>query len=327
MATPVVPQSTLVLTKAVDAAIRKYFVDEYKENEPMIEKVFTVQNQENETDEYSGFTGLSGTFSEITQGAKYPEDTSMATYNTNFTVSKRGVTEPITWESGKWSRSSDLTNSGKKLAKAAKQDVGKQAGSVLTGGFTTTVATVNAYGDGKNLFSIAHLRADGGTSWSNCSASSIKLTESGLWTGIIALQNQLNDRGETLDIDATRLIVPKGSENFKTATILLDSEKRPSTADNDMNIYNGLLELVGWRYLNAATTGTAADNGKWYLQDGGTTNLLWQWGEKPSVQKDESVGFLNDVVYYKIRYERARGWISPRGIWGSYGDGSTTISV
>ncbi len=325
MAAPQVPVSTAVLNKAVDAAIKKFFVDEYAEHQPMVEMVFKVDKQTNQSDEMTGFTGLAGTFSEITEGSKYPEDAPIATYDTTFTVTKRGVTVPITWEMGKWSRTSDLVNAGSKLAKAAKRDVGKQAAGILTGGWTTPTSTMCAYGDSKNLFSIGHTRADGGTAQSNTSVSSIVLSEVNLWTGIIALQNQLDDRGETIDLDATRLIVPKGTANFKLAQILLKSESRPSTADNDTNVYSGLLELVGWKYLGAASTGTSADDGKWYLQDGNSHGLLWQWGEKPSIQKDESAGFMNDVVYYKVRYERARGWTDWRGVWGSYGDGSTTI--
>jgi len=327
MATPQVPMSTSVLTKAVDAAIRKYFVDEYKEFPPQLELMYNVDNQENQTDEMTGFTGLSGTFSQIAEGATYPEDTSIATYNTNFTISKRGVTEPITWEAGKWGRDKRLTKSGKKLAKAARRDVGKQAAGVFTGGWASPASTVNGYGDSKDLYSISHTMANGGTAQSNTSASSIGLSEANLWTGIIALQNQLDDRGETIDCDATKLIVPMGTANFKNAKILLQSEGRPDTSDNDTNVYNdGSLKLVGWKYLGSASTGTSADDSKWYLQDGNSHGMLWQWGQKPSIERDDSVGFLNDVVYYKIRYERARGWTDWRGNWASYGDDSTTIS-
>lgn len=327
MATPQVPVSTSTLSKAVDAAIKKYFVDEYKENEPMLEAYFNVDKQTNKTDEMTGFTGLAGTFSEINEGSRYPEDAPIATYNTDFTVTKRGVTVPITWEMNKWSRTKDLTDAGKKLAKAARRDVGKQAAGILVGGWTTPTATMCGYGDTKNLFSVGHTRADGGTAQSNTSASSLAFSEANLWTGIIALQNQLDDRGETIDLDATRLIIPKGTANFKLAQIVLKSDLRPTTADNDYNIYKGLLELVGLRYLGAAATGTAAHDAYWYLQDGTNHGLLWQWGEKPSIEKDESAGFMNDVVYYKIRYERARGWVDWRGMWASIGDGSTTVTT
>jgi len=326
MATPQVPQSTSVLSKSVDAAIRKYFVDEYKEHEPMLEKVYKIKKQEDRTDEYTGFTGLSGTFSEIVEGQKYPEDTSIATYNTNFTVSKRGVTEPVTWEMGKWSRTKDLTDSGKKLAKAARRDVGKQAAEILYNGWTAPTSTMNGYGDTKDFFSISHTRADGGTAQSNTSASSIILSEANLWTGIIALNNQLDDRGETIDCSTTSLIVPQDSSNFKVARILTDSTGRPDTADNDFNIYKGTLDVVGWKYLGTTSSGVSNADNQWYLCDKNNHELTWQWGDKPSIERDESVGFLNDVIYYKIRFERARGWLDFRGWWASYGDGSTTIS-
>lgn len=326
MATPQVPMSTTVLTKAVDAAIRKYFIDEYKEHPPMLDMCYKVEDQENRTDEGTGFTGLSGTFEEIEEGSTYPEDTSIATYNTNFTVSKRGVTEPITWEMSKWGRDKRLTNSGKKLGKASRRDIGKQAAGQFTGGFSAVAATMNGYGDEKRMFSVSHTRADGGTAGSNASATGIGLTEPNLWTGMIALQNQVEDRGETIDVDATRLIVPKGTANLKTARILLESEGRPTTANNDVNIYDGLLQLVGWKYLGSASTGTSAHDTYWYLQDGENHKVTWQWGAKPTIERDDSIGFKNDVIYYKIRYERARGWYDFRGTWGSKGDGAAYSS-
>lgn len=326
MATPVVPMSTSVLSKSVDAAIRKYFVDEYKEHPAKLEALYKIEKQENRSDEMTGFTGLSGTFSEIGEGETYPEDTSIATYNTNFTVSKRGVTESITWEMSKWGRDKRLTDSGKKLAKAARRDIGKQAGGQFTGGFSTPAATMNGYGDTKNLFSISHTRANGGTAQSNASASGITLNEANLWTGMIALQNQLDDRGETLECDATSLVVPMGTSNYKDARILLESEARPETSDNDMNMYDGLLKLVGWKYISSASTGTSAHDNYWYLLDTNSNPLCWQWGSKPFIERDDSVGFKNKVVYYMITYERARGWVDWRGIWASKGDDTSYAS-
>jgi len=326
MASPVIPLNTNTFSKATDAAIRKYFVDEYKLAEPKLELIYMVQNQENKSDEYTGMTGLSGQFSEIAENEKYPEDTSIATYDTTFVVSKRGTTESITWEANKWSRTRDLVDSGKKLAKAAKMDIGHQMAGVLTGGWATPASTVMAYGDGKDLFTIGALRADGGTAFSNTSATSIVLNEANLWVGMIALSNQVDDRGEIADFSATKLIVPAATSNEKTARVILGSEKKAETGDNDMNLYKGMLDLVTVKYLNGTATGTAAHSGCWYLVDSNNNPLVWQWGQKPTVERDDSVGFLNDTVVYKIRYERSRGFRNHRGIWASYGDGTTTIA-
>lgn len=327
MAIPVVPQNTTTFSRATDAAIKKTYVDTYSVNEPKIELIYAVETQTSKTDEYDASTGLSGKFSEISEAELYPVDAPIPDYYTNFTVSKRGTTAQVTWET-KWIKTKAVANAGKQLADAVKKDIGYEMGSVLTGGWATPASTVMALSDGKDFFSIGCLRADGGTAFSNTSASSIVLSEVNLWVGMIALANQPNGRGDLTNFSATKLIVAKDTANEKTARIILNSDKRSETGDNDMNLYKGMLDLVTNKYLGAAATGTTAHNGCWYLVDANADPypLLWQWGQKPMVETDSSVGFNNDIIVYKIKYERSKGFQTHRGIWASYGDGSTTIA-
>jgi hypothetical protein len=53
---------------------------------------------------------------------------------------------------------------------------------------------------------------------------------------------------------------------------------------------------------------------------------MWQWAKKPMTERDDVIGFKQDVVYYKGMYYAAKGWRDFRGFWASKGDGTAYSS-
>jgi len=195
----------------------------------------------------------------------------------------------------------------KALAKSVVLTTEFHAANVFNNAFT---AAYTSYGDGKPLCSVGHTRADGGTAQSNASATGITLGETNLETGRLALETALNDKGEIVSFNVNQLLVPV--QLRKSAQILTDSTLRPGTANNDVNVYEGALKVIPWRYLTSSTA--------WFLMDGGNHLLNWFWRIRPEFKSDYA--FDSDAALYKARIRFSVGWSDWRGVWGSAGDGA-----
>ena len=119
----------------------------------------------------------------------------------------------------------------------------------------------NSYGDGLPLFSTAHTRKDGGSNQSNASSTGIPLTEANLETGILAMREILDHKGQPKMVGWGRilLIVPPALE--KEAVEITQSTLQSNTANNNTNWYKGQnIDLVVIPWLGAIQ-GTAWDSG------------------------------------------------------------------
>jgi len=193
------------------------------------------------------------------------------------------------------------------LARAARRTAEYYASSVLNNAFTSTVLG----GDGEELCSTSHDRADGGTAQSNASASGITLTEPNLETADLAMRSQLDDRGMKIMAKADTLLVPAALE--KEARIICDSTMRSGTADNDVNTYRGRFQVKAWDYLTSSTA--------WYLLDSGQHEMHWFWRIRPEFKQDTA--FDSGMALFKVRARFSYGFSDWRGVWGSKGDSAS----
>ena len=193
------------------------------------------------------------------------------------------------------------------LGKAAKRTQEYYAAAVLNDAFTTTATS---YGDNKPLCSTSHTRADGGTAQSNADSSGRTLTEDNLETVRTASRKILDDKGMKMVLKYGRLIAPIDLE--KTALVITQSQAKPGSANNDVNIYKGMFEVITWEYLTSTTA--------WYLQDVRNHLLKWFWRVRPEFKQDNV--FDSGAQAYKTRIRFSTGWSDYRGFYGSKGDGS-----
>jgi hypothetical protein len=124
----------------------------------------------------------------------------------------------------------------------------------------------------------------------------------------------LNDKGQIVNFKADTLIIPVDLR--KTAMVLTQSSLRPGTANNDVNIYEGVFKVLAWRYITSTTA--------WFLADSSNHQLNWFWRVRPEFKNDYN--FDADAALYKVRIRCAVGWSDWRGIWGSQGDASSYTS-
>jgi phage major head subunit gpT-like protein len=311
------PENTLSLTAVVDPGVKKHFVDGYKQKPPQLDKIFKVDTQTSETDKYQNYTGI-GSLNQVNQGGIYDEDVPIQAYGVNLSPVKYGKMIPVTYELMKWAKAKEIWDSSAALGRATARHIEKAGASVLNNSQNTSYIS---YSDNKPLGSTQHTRADGGSAQSNASSTGLVPSYENMEVGLLAMEYQLDDRGQAIALQGQRVIAPPQlRQKFIT---LLKTEKKPGTTDNDINVYNsmqeyyGVMELLIWYYLGAPAGGS---NTRWFVEDKEESKLMWQWADKPNVKRDESIGFKNDTVYYKGMYYASKGWRDWRGIWVSAGD-------
>lgn len=196
------------------------------------------------------------------------------------------------------------------LARAARRTTESKAADVFNNAFSTSYLG----GDAKPLVSVSHPRSDGGTAQSNASSTGVTLTENNLETGRLALRGQRDDKGMKIQAMADTLVVAPAQE--KQAHIIVDSNLRSDSADNDLNFYKGKLKIVVWDWLTSTTA--------WFLIDSRLHELNWFWRIQPEFKQDTA--FDTGMALYKTRTRFSNGFSDWRGVWGSMGDGQAYAS-
>lgn len=123
--------------------------------------------------------------------------------------------------------------------------------------------------DALSLINSAHTNVDGGNSQSNQGSSALTLT--GVDTIYTAFVNLKNVEGIGFaKCKPNRLLVPPALA--MSAWEVINSMMRPDTAQNAMNRYDGMFDLVIWEELTGSTT-------EWFMIDTAKAarNLLWLW--------------------------------------------------
>jgi len=294
----------------LDPSIREIFFDRY-DNEPQVmPMVFNVLTSDSNIEEDSATTGFGKLQQTSELGALDYEDP-VKMYKTTYTHLKYTKGFKVSQELVEDDQHNVISAMPRALAKSVVYTTEYWAASVLNNAFSTSYTS---YGDAKPLCSTLHSRADGGTAQSNASAAGVVFSETNLETGRLALEKALNDKGEIVNFKADTLLIP--IDLRKSAQIITESSMRPGTANNDINVYDGVFKLIPWRYITTTTY--------WFLLDSSNHLLQWFWRVRPEFKNDFS--FDADAALYKVRVRFSYGWSDWRGVWGSKGDATTYSS-
>jgi phage major head subunit gpT-like protein len=299
----------------LDPAFRKIYSDATKELPYKMTEVFNVFNSSKNIEKDSGISGLMQ-MAEITEGAAVSVDTVYQGYDTTYTHKKFGRKTTITEEMVDDDQYREVEARAKGLAIALNRTVEQSAADVLNNGWTAGgggKAQFHTGGDGKALFATDHPRSDGGTAQGN--STTMDLAEDALEYVLNSMRSIKDDRGELMLVQPDKLIVPPTLE--KEARILLDTSARPGTANNDINPYQGRLQLVVWDFIGAAAGGSDT---AWFVVDSKQNPLNWFWRKKGSLERN--VDFDTANIEYKLTARWSNGFSNWRGIFGSKGDNS-----
>lgn len=285
-------------------------------------RLFKEKTSDKAEERHTNKTGLSYP-TLTTEGQDYATDSRLPGYLTVFRFIKKTNSVEIT-EEEKEDRENDLADKFSEaydLNVSMMMEFDRSAFSIFNYAFTAQAslpADLTFYSDGVPLCSTLHPRKDGGATQSNASATGIPLTEPNLETGRQALRRQLDDRGLPMAIGSGRLILLVPDSLEKTAMVVTKSTKRPSTANNDLNIYDGIMTVISTKWINSQNGGSDT---AWFLIDSMYSPFLFY--KRRGIQTSVYMDNKNKNTIYDISARWQVGNKNWRGVWGSKGDSAT----
>lgn len=292
----------------LEPGLRKLFDDKFDEIPEVFSKVMKVNSSEHDTERDSAVTGF-GLAVQTAEGGAVSYEDPIQMYDVSYVHLKYTKGFKVSEELYEDDRYSVINKKPQALARTMRRTTEYLASNVYNNAFSSGTG-----GDAKYLCSVSHPRADGGTAQSNASASGITLTEVNLNTGLLAMRGQLDDKGMKIAAKANILLVPPALE--KIAIEITKSDLRSGIADNDLNYYRGMLQVVGWDWLSSSTA--------WFLLDTSLYEVNWFWRVKPEFKQDNA--FDTGYSLFKSRMRCSEGWSDWRGVWGSKGDAASYTS-
>jgi len=261
------------------------------------------------------------------EGADFATDSRQPGYMTVFNFIKKTLSVEITLEERN-DRENDLEdkfNEARDLKISMMTDYDRTAFSIFNYAFTAQASlptTLTFYSDGSPLCSTTHtLKVTGGTH-SNASATGIPLTETNLEIARQALRRQVDDRGLPMDIGSGRLILLVPDSLEKNAVTITKSTKRSGTANNDLNIYDGIVTVISTKWINSQQT--SGSDTAWFLIDSMKSPFIF-YKREDSITSTY-VDNKNKNLIHDIYSRWQVGNKTFRGVWGSKGDNASYSS-
>jgi phage major head subunit gpT-like protein len=264
-------------------------------------KIVNVQDMDRQYIDDSDLSGF-GTVPEKTEGVGISYDDPIQGYDKRYTASTYALGFRVTremWED-------DLYGKMKKMPKAL--------GASMR--YTIEVDGANLYnrafnssytgGDGIELCSTVHPLTGGGTEQNELTTAA-DLSETSLEQALIDIAATTDDRGLTLALKPRKLLV--SPTNWVLASKLLKSTQEPGSAQNAINPFMGMFELVVNHYM------TAGSDDWFILCDDHQVNFIFR--SRPNFEQDND--FDTEDAKFKARARWVTGFSGFRGIFGSPG--------
>lgn len=311
--------------KGVGVTFREFFSQNDLNQVSGWDPVVKTMRSEDAVTNFSGKTG-SGLLQRFSDGSPIPTANRYKLYDTAATQEPYGQRIEVTRQTLLYRDFAAVFDENNDLMKAVKSSLSRAGAQIFNRAFTSGTGVtggvrVVTYGDGVALASASHPRSDGGTAQSNTSTTSIPLSENNVETGRIALLNQLQDDGVPMMVPGSIWLVV-GINNEKTALILSRSDQRPSTGNNDINIYTGgYMNVMSSSWLdNGISASSVGSNTQWFLVAADRAKLAIVISAGPELEflkdKDTKSGLFDVILDLAVcSYD----W---RGVWASQGDNS-----
>ena len=245
-----------------------------------------------------------------TEGAGVSFDNASESYSARYTHETVALAFALTEEA----QEDNLYDSlGKRYTKALARSMANtkevKGANVLNNAFSSSFTG----GDGVSLINTAHPLAGGGTA-ANRATTMADLNEVSLEDALIDISTFTDDRGLTISVNATKLVVPP--QLVFVADRILNSPGRSGTADNDINAIANTGVLPGGYTVNHYLT----DPDAFFLltsvtEAGEGLKMFQRTAMETSMEPDFSTGNIR----YKARERYSFGFSDWRGIYGSQG--------
>lgn len=297
------------IPSALEANLRKYFLERLSKISGFYEQIYNVDTSDIKVERQAVYAGL-GTFAQKAEGDAVAWDSGQEAWNQSYTHNGFALGVQVTREAiddDLHGVIRQMTARGGDLAAVASYTKERDAlnlfNTLLTSG---TVYT--AGGSNYSLLSTSHYRTDGGT-WSNRPTVAMDLSIEALefmighW-----LVNQLNQRGQIVGTYPERLMV--GAGDVMLAQRLIRSTGLPTTNNNDPNVVRDHLKDV-------LTHPLLTNDGRWLgFGPKEETGLQYYERKKPNVERWPDDGNTGNFKFVCL-YRESHGATHVSNIWGS----------
>jgi len=298
----------------LDPSFRTIFNDTEKQFPSQVSTVFNVQTSDKAYEKDTSVSGL-GKLVQKPEGDAIVYEAATSGYPVVYTHLTFAKGEAITYEMYEDDQYNVMKKAPKRLALAKMRTREQFGADVLNYGFTYGGGGLAAFngGDGKALFATDHPLKSGGTQSNYTTAD---LDEDAIEAGLVAMRATKDNKGELQMVQPDTLIVPPALE--KEARILLESQQRTGTGNNDINPYKGRLKLVVWDFLGSAAGGSDT---AWFLVDSSQAELHWFNRDDRGIEGPE-YDFDTKTAKWSVVARWSAGFSDWRGVYGSKGDNS-----
>lgn len=306
----------------LDPVIQELFVTSMKNHEWQYDKIFNIKETKRDHEIYGGMSGVPQ-FSKVPELGEIPFKDPVQWYPVNFVPDKFASGLVVSQEMIDDEQHDAIKQEVSNLTTQAYRFVEIAAANIFNLAFSTAVVG----GDGLNLISTKHIREDGQATFSNTfvanTATQLPLEENdtngALATAITLFAKQTDEFGQPIASIPDTLIVPV--DLARVAWSLTKNTVKPGATNPQINTFNTNIPNVGtpmnvivWPYLTSATA--------WFLLDSKMHTLTFLWRKKPNLYGPDYIA-TNQSHIWTCDMRFATGWINPRYIFGSKGDGTT----
>lgn len=312
MATPVQPINTNThistdFGKLLEPGLRKIFFETYAEVPEQFSKFYKV-NTSKKAKEYDYGLGAFGDWTERTTELDTVDYGKMSAglerVYTHKAFTKGFMIGRELYDDEQYRQINKMPAA---LARAGRAFVEKEAAKTFIKAFETTAKIY----DGKPLCAVDHPLVDN-SSKKGKNLIEGSLTDANLKLALKMMRETVDEAGNLITMNPTRLIVPPALEFV--AKEIVNSTLKSGTNNNDINSIKGALEVCVYDFIGAANGGSDT---AWFIQDANMHELNFFWRVKPEFKQMED--FDTFVSKYRGYMRFSYGVSDWRGIIGSKG--------
>lgn len=299
----------------LDPRFRKIYGDELKILPQVGPSIFHVETSSRNIEKESSASGLSKLI-QRSEGQAISYEDEVQGFDVTYTHTEKALGTSVSnqlWEDDQFNV---IKRKPANLAKAKIRTQEQMMADIFNYGFTAGGGGMSTFtsGDALALFSSAHTREDGGATQSNTTTAD--LNEGSIETGLVAMQQVLDHKGQLYMSSADTLVVAPALE--KEARILLESQLRVGTNNNDINPYQGRLKIVVWKFLASVAGGSDT---AWFLLDS-SLHALTFFNRSDRGLEGPDWDFDTKTARWTVDVRNSIGFSGWRGTYGSKGDNS-----
>ena len=301
--------SRSALAKELEPGLNALFGLSYDQYDAEYAAIFSQETSDRAFEEEVLITGFGGAPTK-TEGAGVSFDNASESFSARYTHETVALAFALTEEA----QEDNLYDSlGKRYTKALARSMANtkevKGANVLNNAFSSSFTG----GDGVSLINTAHPLAGGGTA-ANRATTMADLNETSLEDALIDISTFTDDRGLTISVNATKLVVPP--QLVFVADRILNSPGRSGTADNDINAIANTGVLPGGYTVNHYLTAPDAFFLLTSVTEAGEGLKMFQ---RTAMETSMEPDFSTGNIRYKARERYSFGHSDWRGVYGSQG--------